>query len=238
MDMPALRHKTTNDPPAWRNLANFFAVAMLLVVFALVADERIAEQIRALFPAGSFQWRVLKASKWLTGPLALNLMVTVLLMSPNRFKLIAGFVPPFLCTIALTHVIKWIVGRARPDLDVGPLMFMPFGDATIGFDSFPSGHTAMAMSIAFLAGFVFSRIRGLFMFIAACTAFARIAQARHFPSDVITATIIAYWVADWFRWRLGPTAYQWSDSDSHEKRPRPAKDQPFDPASNSSPQLA
>lgn len=116
----------------------------------------------------------------------------------------AAFLPLFAAatSIAILHCVypllkKWI-GRARPYQvlpELNPLL------PTLDLHSFPSGH-AMTLTAA-LIPFVlaFSETIWLATMIWAAIAWARIASAHHFPSDIIGGTIlgaaVAYPIATW-----------------------------------------
>ena len=80
-------------------------------------------------------------------------------------------------------VLKIVLGRARPDAAEGAYAFHPFTSA----GSFPSGHTAMAFALATTLGDASHNpwaSAGLYA-LAAGTAWSRIYNARHWPSDVV-----------------------------------------------------
>ncbi|HEX7707723.1 MAG TPA: phosphatase PAP2 family protein [Thermoanaerobaculia bacterium] len=87
----------------------------------------------------------------------------------------------------LVQIIKHLVGRARPELWLGPSHYAP-GTAT----SFPSGHTVGAFALAGVLIFgsksVTLRIVALVLAIAAGTA--RIISFRHWASDVTASAAI------------------------------------------------
>ena len=87
---------------------------------------------------------------------------------------------------ALLQMVK-LVGRARPEIFVGPLWFRP----GIG-ESFPSGHTLAVFIVACGVAF-FSRSRTasvLVLAAAAAVAATRVLTFRHWPSDVIFSALL------------------------------------------------
>lgn len=79
-------------------------------------------------------------------------------------------------------LLKVLTGRARPSTGEGAYRFEPFG----GDGSFPSGHTAMAFALATTLGDASHSTwvtAGLYA-IASGTAWSRVYNARHWPSDV------------------------------------------------------
>lgn len=77
----------------------------------------------------------------------------------------------------IAYSLKRIIGRSRP-LN---------GSEE---DSFPSGHTTLAFSMATVAGHEYTRLRIPLYAVAFGTAFSRIYQGRHYLSDVIAGAVI------------------------------------------------
>ena len=88
----------------------------------------------------------------------------------------------------ITTTMKVIVGRRRPDESGEAYHFRPFG----GDDSFPSGHTTQAFSLAsVIAEYYDERWVDLTSYgIATLVGLARVEQGAHFPSYVLAGAII------------------------------------------------
>jgi membrane-associated phospholipid phosphatase len=85
------------------------------------------------------------------------------------------------------QIVKQLVGRARPELWLGPAHYAP-GSST----SFPSGHTVGAFALAGVLVFA-SRSAGLRVIafaLAAAVGLSRILAFRHWPSDVMASAVI------------------------------------------------
>jgi membrane-associated phospholipid phosphatase len=85
-------------------------------------------------------------------------------------------------------LLKMAAGRTRPDGAGGAYEFRPFS----GSGSFPSGHTAMAFALATTLGDASNSTwvkTGLYLF-AAGTAWSRVYDQRHWPSDVLLGAAI------------------------------------------------
>lgn len=95
---------------------------------------------------------------------------------------------------AVSQVIKISLGRTRPDeTPENAANFAPFS----GHDAFPSGHTTVAFSLASAID-AETRSRWVRAFVypaAALTAWSRVRDGRHWPSDVVGATALATWTA-------------------------------------------
>ena len=94
----------------------------------------------------------------------------------------------------LAHFFKYLVGRSRPELWLGPL-HNTWPSAT----SFPSGHTVGAFSIAgaIVFGTRSTLLRIVALATAASVAASRVLAFRHWPSDVFTSTVLGLFVG-WF----------------------------------------
>lgn len=90
------------------------------------------------------------------------------------------------------QIVKHLVGRARPELWLGPMHYAP-GSST----SFPSGHTVGAFA---LAGVLMFSARNttlrVIAFILACgVGLSRVLAFRHWPSDVTASAVIGLLMA-------------------------------------------
>lgn len=85
------------------------------------------------------------------------------------------------------QVVKHLVGRARPELWLGPAHYAP-GSST----SFPSGHTVGAFALAGVLLFsAKSRVlRVAALLLATAVALSRVFAFRHWPSDVTASAVI------------------------------------------------
>lgn len=91
----------------------------------------------------------------------------------------------------LLHLTKFVVGRARPQNNLGAMHFDAFGDPDQKLDSFPSGHASMAFMLALLLNRYFPGSGWFFLPAAVLASLARIAQDRHYPSDVVAGAALA-----------------------------------------------
>ena len=90
------------------------------------------------------------------------------------------------------QIIKHLVGRARPELWLGPTHYAP-GNST----SFPSGHTVGAFALAGVLVFG-SRswtVRVIAFLLAAAVGLSRILAFRHWTSDVTASAVVGLVVA-------------------------------------------
>ncbi|HUP48336.1 MAG TPA: phosphatase PAP2 family protein [Thermoanaerobaculia bacterium] len=96
---------------------------------------------------------------------------------------------------AVAHILKFLVGRARPELWLGPFHY-----ARGAANSFPSGHTVGAFALAGVLLFASKSLplRIIALLLAVAAGLARILAFRHWTSDVVASALLglmAAWVA-------------------------------------------
>ena len=96
----------------------------------------------------------------------------------------------------MTYSLKFALGRARPETDLGAYNFEPFaGDHT----SFPSGHTTTAFALLSTWVFYYPSVwtYGLFG-VSTATGLARMVRRKHWLTDILggagIGTSTAYWL--------------------------------------------
>jgi undecaprenyl-diphosphatase len=85
------------------------------------------------------------------------------------------------------QLLKHLVGRARPRITEGLMIIGP--SLKGGYDSFPSGHSAVVFCFAFILAQQFPRYRITFYCIAAIIGLMRVVDLSHFPSDVAAGAV-------------------------------------------------
>ncbi|MEA2491948.1 MAG: hypothetical protein QOH21_3740 [Acidobacteriota bacterium] len=92
----------------------------------------------------------------------------------------------------VAQVIKQLVGRARPELWLGPAHYAP-GSST----SFPSGHTVGAFALAgvLVFGSRSVTLRVVALLLAIAVGLSRILAFRHWASDVTASAVVGLVVA-------------------------------------------
>ena len=113
--------------------------------------------------------------------------------------------------IVVSGIIKPIVGRPRPDLQLETEIVVVNEKPALLFwnndYAFPSGHAAIAFAGAYLLSKELKnkkrrlRLSVIFYTIAALTAISRIYLGKHFPLDVTIGALIGVMVAS-FTWQV------------------------------------
>jgi membrane-associated phospholipid phosphatase len=114
---------------------------------------------------------------------------------PLRKTALVGF-ESFLAASAMVTAIKIVVGRARPYADEGPDSFRPF--AFKGrYASFVSGDAAGAFAVAETIAENSDSfwIDALAYTAAGLAAFYRVHDRKHWPSDVLSGSLVGYFTA-------------------------------------------
>jgi membrane-associated phospholipid phosphatase len=112
----------------------------------------------------------------------------------RRWAAMAAFVWLSVALPGLANdVVKLLVGRARPTVEAGGLAPVTFGYA---YQSFPSGHTAVAFGLAFAVGMLWPRWRWAMLLFAVAVGASRIMLRAHYLGDVIGGALIALIVVE------------------------------------------
>ena len=189
----------------WLLLATIVLVAALLPF-----DGLVSQSAQALPPAivafneritdfGTFAWMIYGSGS-----------ITIVAYILHRVSRSAGFSSKtktawrlalyFLVTIgsasALVHLLKLVIGRARPELylDHGAHSLMPFANEWL-FESFPSGHSAAVGSFFGAFAMLAPRLRIFFALGALTIGVTRVVVGAHYPSDVAAGLLLGLWVA-------------------------------------------
>jgi membrane-associated phospholipid phosphatase len=142
-------------------------------------------------------------------------------IKPDR--LLGGYLAALTLCLSSLHLVKFLLGRARPKLPFGPYYLEPFGNPFLGFDSFPSGHTTAAFVLALLLNIYFPRAAWPVYLSALLVGVQRMVLGRHFPTDVLGGMALAMAGVMLCRRWLGPSCYHplWSPPEQ-AAHPQPA----------------
>lgn len=190
----------------WWHFALIGAWAILCAAL-LNYDASISHLIHTWADDGTWARRILKLSRYPFTWWGYAAVAIVLAFRVDRKKLLVGFVGATAACMGTVHLLKFILGRARPDLGLGAYHFAIFGNPADGLDSLPSGHTAQAVLLAALVFRYAPRTIWLLGPLAAMAALSRVAQERHFVSDVVTSVGIAILTVQVFVAMMGRDAF-------------------------------
>ena len=101
------------------------------------------------------------------------------------------------------QIIKHIIGRARPR--VSDILVIIGPSLRGGYDSFPSGHSAMAFCLAAILSRYYPRYWIPFYMFAVLEGLARIDGTSHFPADVLAGAFVGTGVAKLVEIKLSRT---------------------------------
>lgn len=101
----------------------------------------------------------------------------------------------------LCEVLKLLIRRERPDVDVGNWVFRAWSERTLSTSGLatPSSHTMVAFAAATLAARLFPRLRWVFYALAWGCATTRVLAHAHFLSDVTFGAVLG-WAVGWGMW--------------------------------------
>ena len=190
LDAMSHRSGTSGGRPVWRPVL----LGSLSVVLTGFADEEIRIEVQRNGGPDARETGA-EISHW-SPPLALGIGAGLLgvglgahhpaLARTGRDALVAMGVAGL-----LTTAVKIAVGRARPEANLGTDYFAPFRSPTHD-NSFPSGHTSQAFSLAAVIAAHTRQpmLRFTVYGAAAVVGIARVAADRHFASDVVGGAIL------------------------------------------------
>jgi undecaprenyl-diphosphatase len=197
------------EAPASSSLLRWAGLFAVLAALAFLIDIPVATLCRDRCVGGEVGNLIRLSEAFAQGMGVAVIILTVAVLDPaNRRRL------PRLVTLSLgaglvCDVLKLLIPRARPGHGELPdtalatfLGWEPFADAQglgdvldHGIQSFPSGHTTVAVGLAIGLIWLHPRGRWLFAFFALLAATQRVTFGAHFPSDVLAAGALACIVA-------------------------------------------
>jgi membrane-associated phospholipid phosphatase len=181
-------------------------VLILTGLLVILIDAPLSEAIGKLAEPNTWQRRIIKQSYRVFTKYTFIGVAVVLLFKRQRKNLLIGYGTALGLGTAMIHLLKFVVGRARPQAELGAYQFQPFTFAD-KFDAFPSGHVGGAMMLALLVGTYYPRLRVALLILAVLVAVGRIIQDRHFVSDTLVGAGIATLAVSYCYHRLGPAYY-------------------------------
>jgi membrane-associated phospholipid phosphatase len=197
-------HPRPRGPLRWV----WLGVALIGLSVAIIPFDSAALSGIASFAADhTVLHRVLKLPYHFFARWGFVVVPLVLLLFRDRWRLLIGFAA-CMAAGATVHGLKFLVGRARPGHASSPFDFHPFGDPRLQLDSFPSAHAVFAFMLAVLLGIYFPRWRPVFLLLTLMVCVARVAQERHYVSDVCAGAGFGIVVVHLVAYFLGPQFFR------------------------------
>lgn len=173
------------------------AIAVLVPFVLIYADERVLTWVREFHKVNPDISRLLRAADKVMyyaahGTTMIGGAVLVYLYGRyvNRRFLDIGkslFIGLAASGISV-QVIKHLIGRARPRISDSLVIIGP--SLRGGYDSFPSGHSAMAFCLAAILSRYYRGYWIPFYIFAVLEGLARVDGTSHFPADVLAGAIV------------------------------------------------
>ncbi len=179
----------------WRGSPALAAVAVVLP--ALVAVDRPSVAMWKPSPLGDALFGVarLYGERWVPVAIAVGLSVGGWIVEEeqlSRAGLAVGGAT--VLTAATVLGMKVALGRARPSVGAGSLVFRPPGWRD-SYQSFPSGHAALAFTLSTALSQSFHlqpAVAGALYTLATLTALSRLYHRAHWISDVVVGAVVGY----------------------------------------------
>ncbi len=166
---------------------------MLTMSAALLS--RLDAHDRALFTRWALEATPSRAARWfwksLTHLGGVSCSVAAALLPSFAEGLVGTAGRKALWTLVLSHLlvqfVKRTVGRPRPSRGTDCATLVQEPDRF----SFPSGHSAAAMSVAFVYAMLFPSLAAPLLAIAMLVGMSRVFLAVHYPGDVLVGQLLA-----------------------------------------------
>ena len=177
---------------------------ILLTAGLFFVDSLTVREASTIGVSGSWLRSLLTASIPVLTVWGFFILGGLVLVCTRRFWPLLAYVSTVTVTVGLLHLLKIVVGRARPSEDLGAFHFELFAGSAVEYDSFPSGHTTAAFLLAFLVSLYYPKFRPVIIVIALAGAVSRVIVGRHFPSDVVAGIGLAWFGVAMGRFYFGP----------------------------------
>lgn len=189
-----------------RRTALPFVVGFVIVIVVLhLADhavstwaQGVAEPYRAallwITRWGESDWILYPTVIGWLGGWGLSLLTTDRLKRVAReFAAITGFIFVGVGLPSLTAtLLKRVFGRGRPETWTAdaPLSFQPLNWSAYDYQSFPSGHSTTAFSLAAVVAFLWPKAFWPAVLFAVLVALSRVFLGEHYPTDITAGAVL------------------------------------------------
>lgn len=189
----------------WIALTTFILVLALIPLDPFLSQtaqalpESIVHFNRMITDFGTFAWMIYLSAGILASAFILRRtanQASVQRKASAARDLAAYFLLTIGTASALVHALKFLFGRARPELfaELGAYSLTPFSTTNL-YESFPSGHSTAAGAFFGVFAMLLPRFRPLFLVLALMIGVSRVIVGAHYPSDVAAGLLLGLWTA-------------------------------------------
>jgi len=177
----------------------WFVAGALVLIIAVRLDDSV-QKVFELGPQDTLipfaRWMSRLGEGWVVAAAGTAISVILALFGrlvAARLAILAAI--SGLLTGAVATVLRTVIGRTRPNVDVAQGFYGMRHDAhwIVGqydFSSFPSGHAATVVGVAAAVWLVNRKLGVLVGIYAALVCWSRVANGCHHPSDIVGACVL------------------------------------------------
>ena len=187
-----------------RRLYSLAAVFLVAMAAAIAVDIPVAAFCRAYELPGFFHKLLSFAEVFAHGLGVACILLTVFVLDVSRRRRLARIITNVVAAGLLVDAVKLVIGRLRPRAVVVDDVWNSFlgwfpnlsldrppGVSSSDFQSFPSGHAAVATALAIGLSSLYPRGRWLFMCFAVLASLQRVEALAHYLSDTMAGAALA-----------------------------------------------
>ena len=180
-----------SSPARWRgNEWLFFSASAVGLTALSLADQNLSDKAREHGPTLGFVGETLEGLGDARSLVLLGgFYLAGVIGGDSKAKNVCldGLSASLIASGMITPVISTLVGRERPSAEQGATSFKPFDGR-----SFPSGHATQAFAVASVIATSYDPlwVKAAAYGAAAVTAYVRVRQGNHFPTDVVAGALI------------------------------------------------
>ena len=178
------------------------------VALAMLVDARVAQWVHDSVPLHKDTWLVRLVRLPGNYVFVLGTAILLLLLDRRRWAVALPVILSGPLVGAGYILLKWIVGRRRPVIQIAPFTLHPFMNGFVGLFrsvsglSFPSGDASMAFAAAMCMAVALPRWSAAFFVWAVLVAVERVLENAHYVSDVVAGAglgiacgLLAVWIS-------------------------------------------
>ncbi len=172
----------------------FYASLIFLTIVSFFFDKDISLKIaenRTPFLNGFFAW----IASIFTTIIIMLVITTIFLLQEKKKTWVPSLWGSFFLTGIVCLILKFIIGRTRPFLELGLEKLSHVDYSFSRFNtSFPSFHAAVVFAVLPLLFKEFPKVKWFWLIFAILISFSRIYIGVHYLSDVLGGVVIGYFI--------------------------------------------